>query len=322
VTRRQIGLKGFADMMIADISKPSVLDELNKVVDFHEIGQVLEGKLRKKNGRPSYPAEMMLKVTLLQVMYNLSDEKMEEALSDRLSFRRFCGFSLQDTTPDNATICSFRNLLNTLAEDILEKVNLQLDAHGMRLRKGTLVDATIIKSNSKNPTGGEVSERDPEAGWTKKTGQYHHGYKAHVGMDKDSGLINKVIVTSADIHDSFVTYECVDRDDQEVYADKAYDSELIRKELRKHKIKPRLMYRIFKSDTEQTKQRKTALNKSYGKKRGSVEKFFGTAKQSYGIRQARYLGIAKNQLHIQLVAICYNIKRAVNIMKTLNIQPT
>lgn len=139
-------------------------------------------------------------------------------------------------------------------------------------------------------------------------------------MDKNSSLINKIKLTSADIHDSLATYECVDEDDQKVYADKAYDSHLIRKELRKHKIKPRLMHRIYKSDSELKKFRKTTINKAYGKIRSSVEKFFGTAKRSYGIRQARYLGLAKNQLHMEFVAICYNLKRALTIMKELTLR--
>lgn len=320
MARGRVGVKGFADMLIADISKPTVLDELSKIIDFERIGKRLDEKLHQKAGRPPYPAEIMFKVILLQVMYNLSDERMQEVLADRLSFRRFCGFSVEDVTPDNATICRFRGLLKDLDEDLLETFNHQLDLKGMRLRKGTLVDATIIKSNSKSPTGSEVSQRDPEAGWTKKGGRFHHGYKAHVGMDKDSSLINKVKVTSADIHDSLATYECVDKDDEKVYADKAYDSNPIRKELRKHKIKPRLMHRIYSLDSELRKSRKTALNKAYGKIRGTVEKFFGTAKQAYGIRQARYLGLAKNQLHLEFIAICYNLKRALTIMKDLNLR--
>ena len=76
------------------------------------------------------------------------------------------------------------------------------------------------------------------------------------------------------------------------------------------------MHRVYKSDMEQTKARKVALNKAYGKVRCSVEKFFGTAKRSYGMRQARYLGIAKNQLHVELIAICYNLKRALDRKST------
>lgn len=321
MARKKIGIKGFADMLVESSSKASVLDEMTEIIDFCKFKKLFESSDQTKTGRPSYPPEAMLKVILLQVLYTLSDERMEEALSDRLSFRRFCGFSIEDRTPDNATICRFRLLLQELDQDLLEEVNKQLDARGMRLRHGTLVDATIIQANAKPPQGGEVSLRDPQAGWTQKAGKYHFGYKAHIGMDQTSGLINKVKVTSADIHDSLATYECLDEGDKKVYADKAYDNDAMRKNLRESKIKPRLMHRTYSSDRKETKERKAALNKAYGKIRCSVEKFFGTIKRSYGARQARYLGIEKNQVNMDIMAICYNLRRAVTIAKALKLQP-
>ena len=326
--RKKIGQRGFADMIIEDKSKACVLDDMAKILDFRSLANLIDLTLQgsapgpNKGGRPAYPIEAMLKVLLLQVIYNGSDEKTQEAVADRLSFRRFCGFSIDDDTPDNATICRFRRLLVDLNLDLLQEVNEQLDKYGMRLRKGTLVDATIIQANAKTPTGGEISERDPEAGWTQKAGKYHFGYKAHVGMDQTSGMINKVKVTSADVHDSLATYECLDEKDKNAYADKAYDNDQIRETLRDNKIKPRLMHKTYAKDSKTTKERKAALNKGYGKIRCAVEKFFGTIKRSYGARQARYLGIAKNQLHMDMMAIAYNLKRAVNIAEALKLKPT
>ena len=240
----------------------------------------------------------------------------------RFSFRHFCGFSVDDITPDKTTICRFRNSLHGIQENFLDMVNDQLNDHGMRLRKGTLVDASIVKTNTKNPAGGEVSERDPEAGWTMKAKQYHHGFKAHAGMDAESGLINKSKVTSADIHDGLATFECLDEGDEKAYGDKTYDDEHRRKVLRENKIKPRLMRRVYKSDSETTQRRKKALNKTIGKIRALIEKFLGTAKRSYGMRQARYIGILRNELHIRLMAVCYNLKRALTLTRALNLQPT
>ena len=324
MSRQRIGVKGFADMLVEGISPQTVLDEIDKLIDFSIFADAFEvsSSSASQGGRPAYPPLMMFKILLIQTLYNLSDEKIEEALADRLSFKRFCGFAVEDITPDKTTIGRFRNTLQGLEENFLDMVNEQLDQHGMRVRKGTLVDASIVKSNTKDPKGGEVSDRDPEAGWTKKGGQYHHGYKAHVSMDKDSGLINKAKVTSADVHDSQALLECLDEDDEEVYADKAYDKEGDRKTLRKNQIKPRLMRRTYQSDTDLRKVRKANLNKAIGKIRGAVEKFFGTTKRSYGMRQARYLGTIKNELHIRLMAVVYNLVRAVNITKGLNLQPT
>lgn len=324
MSRKKVGVKGFADMLVEGVSPQTVLDEIDELIDFSIFADAFEGIISASHlgGRPAYPALMMFKVLLIQTLYNLSDEKMEEALADRLSFKRFCGFAIEDMTPDKTTICRFRNSLQGFEGNFLDMVNEQLDEQGMRIRKGTLVDASIVKSNSKNPKGGEVSERDPEAGWTKKGGQYQHGYKVHVGMDKDSGLINKTKVTSADVHDSQALLECLDEDDEQIYADKAYDKEEDRKTLRKHNIKPRLMRRTYQSDSDTKKARKANLNKAIGKIRGAVEKFFGTTKRSYGMRQARYLGALKNELHIRMMAVVYNMVRAVNITKNLNLQLT
>ena len=294
-------------------------DQIDKILDFTvlanfiDLANIQDASGPDKGGRPAYPTEAMLKVLLLQVMYNTSDERTQDAVADRLSFRRFAGFSLEDDTPDNATICRFRGLLVDLNLDLLKEVNDQLDQYGMRLRKGTLIDATIFQANAKAPKGGEVSERDPEAGWTQKAGKYHFGYKAHVAMDQTSGMINKVRVTSADVHDSLATYECLDEKDEKAYADKAYDNDEIRATLRHNKIKPRLMHRAYASDSAKRKERKASLNKGYGKIRCGVEKYFGTLKRTYGARQARYLTIAKNQLHMDMMAIVYNLRRVINI---------
>lgn len=330
MTRKKIGKKGFVDVLIEGKTKSGILDEISKVFDFSILTKLIESNSQSneskidKGGRPSYPTEAMLKVILLQVMYNLSDEKLEEALADRLSFRRFAGFSLNDDTPDNATICRFRCFLSGLGLDLLGAVNEQLDLHGMRLRQGTLVDASIIHSNSKNPKAGEVSDRDPKAGWTKKGGKFYYGYKAHASMDQKSSLINKVKITSADIHDSQAAYNCLDQDDKASYKDKAYDSEEIRKECRAHKIKPRIIRRVYASDSSLRKERKTTLNRAYSKVRCGIEKFFGTAKRSYGADRARYLGIEKNQLYVEILSICYNFKRTVKLLteiQKVSLQP-
>jgi len=331
MTRKKIGQRGFADMILDGKSKGTVLDEIAKILDLKELSCLVDQDLQPKipgpdkGGRPAYPSEAMLKVLLLQTMHDLSDERAQDAIPDRLSFRRFCGFSLDDDTPDNATICRFRAVLVDLNVDLLEIVNEQLDKHKMRLRKGTLVDATIIHANAKAPSGGQVSERDPDAGWTQKAGKFHFGYKAHVGMDQTSSLINKIKVTSADVHDGLAIYECLDEDDNKVYADKAYDKEETRTNLRQHRIMPRIMRRTYASQSDLRKKRIVALNKGYGKVRCGVEKFFGTIKRSFGAGTARYLGIAKNQLHMEMRAACYNLKRVVKMLednKKMQLRPT
>ena len=114
---------------------------------------------------------------------------------------------------------------SALAATLLAEVNRQLDAKGLVLRRGTLIDATILEAAVRPPSGdaGEVSERDPQAGWTKKNGESRFGYKAHAAVDEGSGIVREAVMTPADVHDSVPADDLVQGDEQAVYADKAYE---------------------------------------------------------------------------------------------------
>tara|TARA_R110002095_G_scaffold191831_2_gene169525 strand:- start:140 stop:529 length:390 start_codon:yes stop_codon:yes gene_type:complete len=116
-----------------------------------------------------------------------------------------------------------------------------LAPQGITLKSGAIVDATVIQSALKNPCGGTVNPLDPEAGWTKKGGQFHHGYKAHVSCDTQ-GLIKDVRVTGAEVYDGNVLGQLLDGSETEVYADKAYGSQK-NQAIEKKGIKNRLMYK-------------------------------------------------------------------------------
>jgi len=152
-------------------------------------------------GRRPYPLESMLRVHLMQNWFALSDPAMEEALYEIASLRAFAGLSLAEPIPDETTILNFRHLLeaNDLAEDILKAVNAHLARKGLLLKKGSIVDATIIAapSSTKNREG----ERDPEMHQTKKGNQWHFGMKAHIAVDAHSGLVHTVITTAANESD-------------------------------------------------------------------------------------------------------------------------
>ena len=123
-------------------------------------------------GRRPYPLESMLRVHLMQNWFALSDPAMEEALYEIASLRAFAQLSLGEAIPDETTILNFRHLLeaNELAEDILRAVNAHLARKGLLLKRGSIVDATIIAapSSTKNAEG----ERDPEMHQTKKGNQW------------------------------------------------------------------------------------------------------------------------------------------------------
>ena len=151
------------------------------------------GRRRQEIGRPCYAALPLLKAIYLQALYDLSDPRLEEALADRLSFRRFCGCDLEEPTPDETTICRFRNALaepNVRAERFC-RVNAHLDRKGLILRKGTIVDATAVAAVSRKPRvkQGKAATlgREPGARWTCKNGRSYFGYCVHIGGACEGG---------------------------------------------------------------------------------------------------------------------------------------
>jgi transposase, IS5 family len=176
----------------------------------------------------------MFKILLLQQWHTLSDPAAEEAVRDRLSFRRFCGLPLDMETPDHASIWRFRQTIDKLglSTKLLAEVNRQLDALGLIIKRGTLIDATIIAGAVRRPyEGGGVNPRDPDARFTRKRDKTYFGYKAHLGVDEKSGFVRQAEMTSANVHDSRLGEALIQGDEQGFFADRAYDSQALRETL-------------------------------------------------------------------------------------------
>ena len=173
------------------------------------------------------------------------------------------------------------------------------------------MDATLIKSKARSPRGGEQSEGDPEAGWTCKNGDYTYGYKGHVSTTKQ-GLICKTKITSAEVHDSQVLESLLDETTTKVYADKAYPSTARRKQLKTYGIKDGILHK--KPKGKPLDPHLKTLNKIHSRIRSTVERTFAHLKGIFGLRMARYKGWDKNQVHLDLLAIAYNLKRSTRLL--------
>jgi transposase, IS5 family len=227
---KRSGQLGFADLAVAESGAGQTsLDGIVQRVDWACFGRLLEDmRDRHSAGRPAYESLVMFKALLLQALYGLSDAGLEEALKDRLSFRRFAGLSLSDAVPDHTTICRFRELLTRtgLLEKLFAELDRQLDQTGLILRKGTMLDATIIETTAARPPLGsdKAKAKDPDARFVRKAGHYRsfYGYKAHVAVDQDSGLVRKVITTPANVHDTKPADDLICGDEAAVYGDSAY----------------------------------------------------------------------------------------------------
>ena len=313
MARRDFRQLGLADSIVQRRGKKSAwLDRLDAALDWPAMETIVAGIHASREGALSYPLLTYVKLLLLQQWYGLSDEGLEAAVDDRLSFRRFAGIPLAEAVPDHSSIWRFREELakRGLAEPLLAEVNRQLDAKGLILRRGTLIDATILEAAVRPPCGdaGEVSGRDPQAGWTKKNGKSRFGYKAHAAVDEGSGLVRKAVMTPADVHDSVMGDGLVQGDEEAVYADKAYDSAERRAGLRAQGIAPRIMYQARRNRPLRPWQ--VAFNKAVAPVRAGVERLFATMKQAYGYRQVRYLGLARNSVQLQLLCAAINLRRA------------
>jgi IS5 family transposase len=283
-------------------------------VDWSRLEGLLAGLYASRTGRPSYPPLMLLKVLLLESWYELSDPGMEEALGDRLSFRRFVGLGLDVAVPDHSTISRFRSLLASrgLADAVFEEVARQLDGQGVTIRAGTLIDATVIDAAAAEPRrqpGGGRSKADPDARWVKNAhSRARFGYKLHVAVDLGSGIVRRAIVTSANVADVDKGHHLVMGDERAVYADKGYVGPRLRERLAQDGIRNRVQRKAVRGHP--LTARETRRNVLIGRRRGRVEAVFGTLKRCYGLARMRFMGLARNTTATLLTLTAWNLARA------------
>jgi IS5 family transposase len=313
MARREQGQLGLAEALVRQ--RPGVnarLDRIAALVEWERFERLLSAIHSARDGRPAYPPLAMFRALLLQQWYALSDAGLEEALSDRLSFRRFCGFALDEAVPDHTTICRFRGQLSErgLAQGLFEELARQLDRLGLVVRQGTLIDATLVAAAvaPPRPSEGTVSTADPDAGWAKRKNGTLFGYKAHLAVDQGSELVRAAILTGAEMHDSVPADALVRGDEQAVYADKAYDSGRRRAALAAAGIADGIMHRARRGRPLKPWQR--AMNLALSRIRCAIERSFATLKRSYGWRRVRYRGLAKNAAHLHLLCLALNLRRA------------
>lgn len=309
---RLSGRLSFADALVKQRAGVNAdLGRIGKSVKWYRFEKLLDGIYASDEGRPAYPALVMLKCLLLQQWHRLSDAEAEEAISDRLSFRRFVGLALDEDVPDHTTICRFRQQLvkHDLAEKVFTEMNRQLEKQGLIVKQGTLIDATLVEADAdvrKGPDGEAVTV-DDEAGFAQRRGKSFYGYKAHVGVDT-SGLIRRALVTPANIHDSTPGDQMICGDERMVIADKGYHSKKRRALLAKLGIRDGIMRRAGRDHPLSAKNR--ARNRRLAPLRSAVERVFGTLKRSYGWTRVRYRGLAKNASHFFLLCTALNLRRA------------
>jgi transposase, IS5 family len=309
VARRRIGQERLAMGGVGPCGGTS-LDEVAALVEWAELDNLLAGISASPKGEPGWPPLALFRALLLATWYDLSDVRLADVLDDRASFRRFCGFAAYERTPERTAFVRFRSELvrRGLDRALFDAVTRQLDARGVVVRTGTLVDATVDRLRRSTPSASVGG--DAEARWAgHRRRKPVHGYKAHVTTDQEAGLIRGVEVTTANIHDAAELEAVLPDTPGDVYGDSAFAGSRPEAIIRAHGGIPRIVHTGAWGGPEAL-ARLQSHNAEVRRVRARIEKVFGTAKRCYGLRRMRWLGLAKAGLQVRLTAIAYNLRRS------------
>ena len=313
---------------------------LKQTINWEQFRPKLDSVLKKEakgpGGREPFDYIMMFKILILQRYYNLSDDRTEFQILDRMTFMRFLDLELSDKVPDSKTIWLFKEILTkaNAVEKLFEKFHDELEKHGYIGNEGKIIDASFVevprqrnsREENKEIKGGNVpedwqenphklSQKDIDAKWTKKNNVTFYGYKDHVKTDKKSKFIDKYKVTDASVHDSQPLYEILEAKDadQPLNADSAYTGEDQEKTIEDKKMINCVNEKGYRNKPLTEKQ--IAKNKEKSRIRARVEHVFGFIENSMNGSFIRTIGIARTTATIGLMNLTYNMFRLLQLQK-------
>ncbi len=299
----------------ANTSKKEFLKQIERIIPFDEWIEIIKPCYYKgEHGNKPYALDLMLRIFLLQNLYDLSDMKVMNEVIDSRAFSDFCGVDSPNQIPDGDTIGRFRNILieNGIQEKLFHQVIDILSRKQLILKRGTIVDSTIIAAPSS--TKNKEKKRDKDAHSVKKGNEWHFGYKAHIGVDKDTGLVHHLEVTSANEHDVTVTSKLLNGDEHEVYGDSGYTGANKRDDaIIKNNKGKKIKYQINRKPSQVKKlsvSGQYAAKKAEHKKssvRAKVEHVFAVVKKLFGYRKTRYRGLRKQTAKLNIMFALANL---------------
>ncbi len=323
--------------------KNNFLSEVNALIDWQPIKEIIDKDYKKGKsavGKPSYSGLLLFKILLLEYWYGLSDYEVEERINDSISFSYFCGISIDEVSPDHSTISRFRTALTQKGtfEKLFAEINRQLEALNIIVKKGVIVDASIVDTPLK-PKGkttykvveDELSEVhlekdyppsvDREAAWVVKGGEIRYGYKrVYLGEDTH-GLVLSVYTTSANVNDTNLLEPVLKKVTIKLpkhiplKGDKGFQSKKNAEILKDWDLKNHIQKKATRNHKLTYWEKE--FNKLIGKTRYKIERVFGSIKRWFNGGIARYRGLAKMHTQNLMEAMCYNLYRSPGIMKNL-----
>jgi len=341
-----MGQLGFFDVdkrLTALSAKGDPLEAIDRLVPWESFRADIEmvaltpDEARKSNaGRKPFDAILMLRMLVLQSLYNLADEQVEYQVRDRLSFTRFLRLGIEDGIPDGTTLWLFREKLAKagLIEKLFDRFDHHLGAHGYIARGGQIVDATIVAVPRQRNTRAESDavkrgetpaawkkkpaknrQKDKDARWTKKHGKSFYGYKNHVNADAKHKLIRRYTVSDAAVHDSQELDGLLNKGNtsDDVFADSAYRSAETEAKLKARGFRSRIHVRASRGHP--LSQAEEDANRKKSRVRARIEHVFGAQQTTPGGRLVRTIGIVRARAKIGLQNLVYNIRRLVTLQR-------
>jgi IS5 family transposase len=307
---KQISLSALSDELSqARTRKKEFLAQIERIIPWEQWKAIIKPHYYKgERGNKPYDLELVLRIHLLQELYDLADMAVMYEVIDSRAFSDFCGVESSNQVPDGDTIGRFRALLvkHGIQQQLFAQVVSLLEAKGLILKKGTIVDSTIIAAPSS--TKNRERKRDPDAHQTKKGNAWHFGYKAHIGVDKDSGLVHHVETTAANVHDVTVVPRLLHGDETSVYGDSGYlgaekRDDAVTQNVQGKKIHYKTNRRPSqsKNNTTRSKAQIKRRERDQSSIRSKVDHVFGIVKGLFGFRKTRYKGRRKqdSKFHMQ-----------------------
>ena len=295
---KQITLSAFNDELAkVRTKKKEFLAQMDRIIPWGEWKALIQPYYYKGDrGNKPYDLELMLRLFILQNLYNLSDEGTVAEVIDSRAFSEFCGVDSSNQVPNGDTLGRFRNLLmkHGLQQQLFAQVVGMLMERGLILKKGTIVDSTIIAAPSS--TKNEEKKRDPDAHQVKKGNTWHFGYKAHIGVDRDSGI---VLMHGEE--------ETLNGDSGYLGAEKRNDAKVRNRSGKKIRYeinrRPSQMRKLSKSGQYKAKKREHAKSSV----RAKVEHVFGVVKGLLKFKKTRYRGLQKQEAKINIMFALANL---------------
>lgn len=318
---KQMSMSLFTDEL-AEVKthKKEFLGQMNQLIPWSEwVAMIKPCYYKGERGNKPYDLELMLRIYVLQMVYNVADMAVAAEVIDSWAFSEFCGVTSSNQVPNGDTIGRFRNILiqNCLQEKLFADIVSRLKARGLMLMKGTIVDSTLIAAPSS--TKNEKKERDPDAHQVKKGNQWYFGYKGHIAVDRDTGLVKKIETTAANVHDVTQVAGLMDGTEEEFYGDSGYLGAEKREEAILTNDQGKEIRYIICARSSSLKKRyagaeyekAVAAEQAKASIRCKVEHVFAVVKGMFRFRKTRLRGLTKVNAQLHMLFALANLILAV-----------